>query len=355
MALRLSKVLAAVYMVLMFCAGCSETARRTDLALDNQAGERVSMSVEFPDENPLKYKVVSRREMVLDFDPSRRMSKPGSNPIQEMTEEAELTLEYKAVGKAERGGTLVQVKCTNAAVRRARLTGGTAAADALATLSGHSFTMKVSASGQILDTGEIEKVIHDLGEAAFGGRDDRYEGRRIKNPDMIADFIAVQWYMWDQQQSIPRPASGVALGQEWSSRRRLLAPFPFVARTGRDATYTLAEVQRVDGDVRAVITSTYTLAESPSMDWPLPYSGSFSQRGSFGFFHSYNVQELVGEGTQVFDVTEGRILTDEQHYTAKVSAVIPFGGLGKDGESPEPNITVRQVIRMELLPAETTD
>jgi hypothetical protein len=234
---------------------------------------------------------------------------------------------------------------------RFRLSSGSSAEDGLASLSGKSFRVSVTATGQIFETAELEKVIRDLGEAAFGGKSDRYEGRKIKNPDMIADFIAVQWFMWDQQQSIPRPVAGVAAGEEWQSKRNLLAPFPFVSRIGRGVKYTLAEVQHPAQGPLAVIKSTYSLAQTPSMDWPMPYTGTFSQRGSFGFFHGYKVQDISGEGTQVFDVTRGIILSDKQEYTARVSAEIPFGGLGKDGEKPEPNIIVKQTITMELLPA----
>jgi len=280
------------------------------------------------------------------------MTKPGSSARQEMKEEAELVLSYKSLGRTERGGTLVEVTCEKAVVNRQRLSSGTSP-DALASLAGKTWKLKLSATGQMFDTAELNKVINELGEAAFGSRNDRYEGRRIKNPDMIADFIAVQWYMWDQQQSIARPASGVKVGQEWPSKRISLAPMPFVARTGRNTTYKLEEIIETEQGPTAVIKSTYTLADSPSMDWPIPYTGTFSQRGSFGFFQNYKVLELTGSGTQKFDIDRGRIIEDRQDYVARISAVIPFGGLGKDGESPEPNITVTQIIKMELLTAQS--
>jgi hypothetical protein len=311
------------------------------------------LSVEFPADTTLKYHIISSRSIMLDLAGPAGRSKD-SSARQEMKEEADLVIAYTAAGSAGRGGTLVDAKCLSAKVERQKLTGGSASDDALTTLSGKSFRMSVSATGQIFETSELDKVIQQLGEAAFGNRNDRYEGRKIKNPDMIADFIAVQWFMWDQEQSVPRPTQGVAPGQEWKSKRKLLAPFPFVARVGRDATYTLSDVTKSpDGSQLATIKSVYSLAEGSSMDWPMPYTGTFSQRGSFGFFQGYKVQELTGEGKQIFDVTTGRINSERQSYKANISAVIPFGGLGKDGEKPEPNIVVNQVITIELMTPES--
>ncbi len=346
---KLSMTAATACAAIAFLCGCTDTAKEPRTP---ETDGRISLTVEFPSDIPLRYKVVTSRDIVLDFDPSGKMSRPGSSSKQEMKEEAEFTLSYKAVGRAERGGTLVEVTCENAAVSRQRLSSGSSGADALASLAGKTFRIKLSATGQMFDTKELDDVIHELGKAAFGGRGDKYEGRQIKNPDMIADFIAVQWYMWDQQQSIARPAAGVAKDQQWPSKRKLLAPMPFVSRTGRNATYTLAEVTQTDEGTRAVIKSTYDMADGPSMDWPIPYTGTFSQRGSFGFFQGYKVLELSGHGAQVFDVTGGKILGEQQEYVAKISAIIPFGGLGKDGEAPEPNIIVTQTIKIELLPAD---
>jgi hypothetical protein len=334
----------------LLSGGCSDTARDNVASSDKNS---VALSVEFPDKAPLRYQIVSKRDIALDLDPSGKISKPGSDARQDMKEEARFILAYKSLGPAGRGGSLVEVTCENATVKRLRLSGGSSPEDALTTLAGKSFKIKISATGQIFDTTELDKIIHDLGEAAFGNHNDKYEGRRIKNPDMIADFIAAQWYMWDQEQCVPRPVAGVALGEKWRSKRLIFAPMPYVSRVGRNAQYELSEIEDANGVRTAVIKAAYTLADGQSTDWPMPYSGTFSQRGSFGFFHSYKVLELSGTGTQVFDIATGKILREQQVYDARISAMIPFGGLGKDGEKPEPNITVRQTITIELLPAQT--
>jgi hypothetical protein len=336
--------------MVLLSGGCSETANKGITGGDKNT---VALSVAFPDGATLRYRIVSKRDIVLDLDPSGKMSKSGSGARQDMNEEAQFILAYKAIGPAGRGGSLVEVTCQSANVKRLRLSGGSSPDDALTALAGKSFKIKVSATGQIFDTAELEKVIRDLGEAAFGNRSDRYEGRKIKNPDMIADFIAAQWYMWDQEQCIAQPVNGVAVGEKWRSKRIIFSPMPFVSRTGRNAQYELTEIKDVNGVQTAVIKAAYTLADGPSMDWPMPYAGNFSQRGSFGFFQGYKVLELTGDGTQVFDVSAGKILKEQQVYNTKISAMIPFGGLGKDGEKPEPNITVKQTITIELLPAET--
>jgi hypothetical protein len=339
---------AAIGLALAIIMGGCNPSGKAPVARDKN---RTYLSVEFPKDTPIRYKVVSSRSVVLDLDPTGRFSRgDAAGARQEMKEEAEMVLAYRNAGPAGRGGTLVEVTCESASVKRQRLTGGSMGDDAIASLAGKKFTVSVSATGRIFETSELEKVIHDLGEAAFGNRSDRYEGRRIKNPDMIADFITVQWYMWDQEQSVSKPTAGLAVGDTWKSQRKVLAPFPFIARTGRDVTYTLAGLTQDPGaDQVATIKSVYTLSPEQSMDWPMPYTGSFSQRGSFGFFQGYKVLDIKGEGTQLFDVTAGRIAADKQTYTAKVSAVIPFGGLGKDGEKPEPNIVVNQTITMDLI------
>ncbi|HSV26405.1 MAG TPA: hypothetical protein VLH60_00795 [Sedimentisphaerales bacterium] len=352
MTFRLMIAVAAACTAAGLLGGCAETAVITHGAETNG---RTSMTVEFPQDVPLRYEVVSTRDIVLDFDPGGRFSRPGSSARQEMQEEARFILSYRNIGRASHGGTIVEVSCEEVSVTRRRIAAGSAQADALQSLADRTFTMNVSATGRLFDTGSLEKVILELGEAAFGNGGGRYEGRRIKNPDMIADFIAVQWYMWDQQQSIERPAAGVAVGQQWPSQRKLLAPMPFVARTGRDAVYTLADLRHTEHGTIATITSTYTLADGPSMDWPIPYTGTFSQRGSFGFFQNYQVLELTGQGEQVFDVTAGRIISYRQQYIARINALMPFGGLGEDGVEPQPNITVTQTITTRLLTAEAVD
>jgi hypothetical protein len=332
--------------LLLLAGGCNQPAEKKAAA----APGGVLLSVEFPKDTVLKYHIVSSRSVVINLD--SKSTRPEAGAVQETREEADMVISYRAVGNAGRGGTRVEARCESAKVTRQRLTGGTVFDDAISTLAGKTYTISVSATGQIFETSELEKVIKELGDAAFGGRGDRYEGRRIKNPDMIGDFILAQWYMWDQEQCVPKPMRGVAIGEQWSSKRRLLTPFPWVARTGRNATYTLAGVEKTpQGGENATITSTYSLADEPSMDWPMPYTGTFSQRSSFGFFQGYRVLELSGEGTQVFDVTAGRIVSDTQKYKAKVSAMIPFGGLGRDGEKPEPNIIVDQTVKVELVPA----
>jgi hypothetical protein len=309
----------------------------------------VVLSVEFPEGGTLRYGFVSKRDIVLDLDPAGR----SADARQNMKEEAQFVLAYKSLGAADRGGTLLEVTCESAAVNRLKLSGGSSPEDALASLAGKSFKVKVSASGQLFDTAELDKIIQDLGKVAFGYRNDKFEGRKIKNPDMIADFITVQWYMWDQELSVPRPVTGVAVGEKWQSKRFILAPMPYVSRIGRNAEYELAGINDANGMKTAVIKAAYTLAGGPSMDWPMPYSGTFNQRGSFGFFQGYKVISLTGNGTQVFDIASGKILREEQVYEARISAMIPFGGLGKDGEKTEPNITIKQTITIELLPERT--
>jgi hypothetical protein len=121
---------------------------------------------------------------------------------------------------------------------------------------------------------ELTALIQEMGKQAF--RAGTAMGR-IKEPDMIGDFIASQWFLWDAQSSLEQPAEGVAVGQTW--RSQLPVPTPMVMRQARNVVYKLDEVrQGADGSL-AVITSTYTPADSVPTGWPIPYSGRFQMSG----------------------------------------------------------------------------
>ena len=181
-------------------------------------------------------------------------------------------------------------------------------------------------------------MIVELGEAAFIADSDP----RIKEPDLIGDFITSQWFLWDAVAHVPDPASGVAVGQSWSSK--LWIPTPMVMRRARDVTYRLDEVRADDTKRLAVISSTYRLAAATPTDWPIPYSGRFQMQGTFGLLGSYRISELDGTGLQLFNLDAGRIESAEQRYTLKMSASLPPMGI-----RAHPHITIEQVLTTERL------
>jgi len=186
-------------------------------------------------------------------------------------------------------------------------------------------------------------LIKQVGEKAF--RPDTSKGR-IKEPDMIGDFIATQWFLWDSISSIEKASKGVSPGQSWKSK--LSVPTPMVMRQARDVTYRLQEIRQSDIGRLAVIASTYVKADSTPQSWPVPYTGRFQMSGKFGFLGNYQLLDLQGGGEELFNITLGRTEQYTQHYELLLQASIPLG----IGENPI--IKIIQNLTMDLLEVENT-
>ena len=189
----------------------------------------------------------------------------------------------------------------------------------------------------------LERIVRQLGEAAFVRSQDT---RRIKNPDMIGDFIALQWHLWDSISTIKEPLAGMEPGQHWQVRQWIPWPAPIPNLPARLTTYTLDSFIDEDNQPKkAVIKSTYELADAANQPYPRPYEGSFQMRGLMGFLRNYNFLSLDGNGTQIFDVEKGLIESDQQHYTLNVTAafLLPLG-------DSQPVLTIDQKISIEQIP-----
>ncbi|MDD5133849.1 MAG: DUF6263 family protein [Phycisphaerae bacterium] len=316
---------------LLFC-GCQE-GQKSD---SRGSGSNLLLSVDFKPDSSLAYKIVSERQISLDLDPSGKGSRGGKNSdsVQNITEKLEMGMVYKPVKIDPYGYSEIQARCVDARVRRSsgRL-GGQNKKDAVEFVVDKTFTLKITPTGKVVDYSSLEMLIKELGEKSFSNA----ANTRVKDPDMIMDFIATQWNIWESVASIKNPAKGIKKGQKWNSK--LLAPMPFVAKIGRDVEYRLKDF---NGST-AELVSSYKLSSSPP-DTPMPYTGSFQMRGTFGFLRGYQVLSIEGDGSQIFDVEKGLIKTDTQRYQAKVKASI--FGLGSD--SIEPNIIINQTITMTL-------
>jgi hypothetical protein len=309
-------------------------------------GDRELLSVDFKQGHVLRYKQVSEREVSLDFDPGGKISK-GSDKgrVQTTTERLEIVVAYKPVKVDSRGFSAIEATFEQVKPSRLSLSGQQPTSkDALNYLQGKTVTFTISPSGIVTDHSGLNEMITKLGEEAFGGK-----GKGIKDPDMIQDFMTLEWMMWDAISSIKRPAQGVAAGETWQSQ--LMSPMPMPMRIGRDTTYKLDRIQEANGIRIADINSTYTLAEKtpPITVWPMPYTGSFQMRGVFGFLGGYKVLSLTGSGNERFNITAGRVEQIEQQYQTNVAAEMPFGlGSGSD-TTPIPNMVVRQKLSAKLL------
>jgi hypothetical protein len=300
----------------------------------------VLLSVDFEPNKPLVYNIVSERTMYVNLDPSGKYSKgkqDGKEQVQ--TEKLEMQISYKAISVDPLGISVIEATCNSAKVTRTGTGRAQDKADAVESLAGKTYTLKISPTGKIVDYSSLEKTSQEIAENAFGGGETKRG--KVKNPDMVMDFLATQWNIWDSIATIKNPSKGIDKKSKWDSK--LLAPMPYVSKIGRNVAYGFAGVEKSGNDNAAVITSTYSLSKTPS-DVPLPYAGSFQMKGMFGFLQGYKPISLDGQGREVYDIDKGRIISDTQQYTVTVSASI--FGLGADELTP--NIKIEQKITMSL-------
>lgn len=293
------------------------------------------LTVDFQTSRTLRYKFVSNREITIDLGTAEKMSGSGRSATDKSFESMEMVVSYVPIEIDPYG--LTKIKATCETVRMTRSKGPRR--DAVQSLAGTTFMFTVGPTGKIEDRTELDALIKKIGEKAFRTGT---TGNRIKEPDMIGDVIASQWFLWDALASIEEPSKGLVVGESWTSK--LSVPTPMVMRKARDVTYTLDEIRPSEKGRLAVIKSTYKAADSAPNDWPIPYSGKFQVTGAFGFYGNYRVLDLQGEGEELFNIDAGRIEQYEQEYQLrlKASLMIPLAGV-------DPRITINQKLTMTLL------
>jgi hypothetical protein len=300
---------------------------------------KLLLSVDFEPNVPLKYSFVCERKVSLNLDPSGRYSKgrKGQGGNQDTTEKLEMEIVYKPIKIDPYGYSTIEATCNSAKVARTSASRREQnKSDAVEFLVGKSFTLEITPTGKITDYNSLRSLTEELGEKAFA---DSQQRGRIKDPDMIMDFVATQWNMWGSISTIKEPLKGLKKGLKWDSK--LLAPMPFVSKIGRDVKYQFAGATEVNGVSLAEITSSYKLSKKSPAGVPLPYSGTFQMRGTFGFLRGYQVLSIEGTGRQLFDIKRGLIKSDTQRYQAKVNASV-FSLASAD-------ITIDQTITMTLV------
>jgi hypothetical protein len=298
-----------------------------------EGGAREFFVVDFEPEAALKYKLVSERQIEVDFNSSP--SKASSGKTQKVQEKLELVIDYKPVEPDPYGLTTIEAVCRSAKVTRS--SGG--GKDAVEALAGKTFTFQLSPTGKIADHSNLYKLVRQLGDNAFSAGDKR----RIKDPDMIFDFVALQWYLWDSIAAIEKPLDGVATGQSWKTEQLIPLPVPYPSQ--REITYTLAETVKSETGRKAIINSSYALTDSPLGEWPRPYSNyRFQLKGTFGFLRNYRFFSLEGTGKQIFNIDRGVVENEQQHYVLKanVDFLMPLA-------DTQPQITIDQKMTVELL------
>jgi hypothetical protein len=312
--------------IMAICGSCGlEIQRSSNIEL---------LTIDWQDGRPLEYKFVSQRQITIDWDPTGRLTKSDNKPPDKSIESLEIVVTYTPIEINPYGLTTIEATCKS--VKASRSKGRHK--DATEHLTGRTYKFKVEPTGKIEDFSQLDKLLKEAGQKVFITNTD---GARIKQADMIGDFIATQWFMWDSVSSLENPSKGVAAGQTWESK--LSIPSPMVMRKAREVTYKLDEIRPSEKGRLAVISSSYKLADSVPTSWPIPYSGSFQMKGTFGFLSGYKLLDLQGEGIELFNIDTGQTEQYNQQYQMEMESSIPMG------INVKPKITIKQNLTMKLL------
>jgi hypothetical protein len=299
--------------------------------------------VSFEKDVPITYRMVSERLTEFDLtaeDPAKK-SRPTTS-----SEKLELVMVYTPIEVDPFGLSTIKAECKSATVTRTQPSGKQNARDAMETLPGKSFTLKLSPTGQISDTSDLQRIASELGKASFASSKD---ATRIKNPDMINDFLALQQYLWAAGSAISNQLD-LKPGDTWQAQQSIPWPLPMYPPPARTVTYTLDSIAAGEGQPRqAVIHSTYALSETPLEEYIKPYEeGRFQMRGLYGFLRNFQFKHMEGSGKQLFNLDEGLVESDHQEYLLNVEAtfMLPLG-------NSLPVLTVTQKIDIERIETPT--
>ena len=296
--------------------------------------EKTFLTVDFHEGHTLRYKFTSSREITIDWDPGQENTEQRNSAINKSSESVEMVVAYTPKEVDPYGLTIIDANYESVKVKRS----DSPQKDAVEYFAGKTTTFTVGPTGKIEDYSQLDSLIKEIGEKAFLPESDR---GKIKQQDMICDFVATQWFMWDAFSSIEKPAEGLRIGQNWTSK--LSVPTPMVSRQARQVTYKLEEIRQSEKGQLAVISSSYDKADSVPKSWPVPYFGRFQMSGRFGFLSNYKFLEINGSGEELFNIDLGRTEEYKQQYEVTIQSSIPLGISGN------PVINIEQTITMNIL------
>ncbi|MHC4619807.1 MAG: hypothetical protein ACYTEQ_18830 [Planctomycetota bacterium] len=325
--------------VLGLLAGCNGAAKVEVEEKPLPEGKEL-LTVDFNEGRTLRYKFISSRTITLVWGSTEGRPKSAKETADTSSESLTMVVAYTPMEVNPYGLTTVKATCESVEVKRTGRRGTGGGKDPVRSLVGKTFTFTVRSTGEIEDYSQIDRLMKETAQKAF--RPYTREGR-IKDPDMIGDVFATQWFLWDSISSIENPIEGVAVGQTWKSQ--LFIPAPMLMWKARDVDYTLSEINETEKGRTAVIRSSYAPSETTPTDWPVPYTGTFQVSGRFGLLRGYKIKNLQGRGEELFNINAGRIERYSQRYKMVVSAFLLFPLPGAN-----PEITINQRITMQLLP-----
>ncbi len=306
----------------------------------------ILLNVDFDNDEDLTYRFVTSRDVVLELagEGAEKSAKEQST-----TEGLDMVITYKPLKTDIYGNTTVQAECKSISLTRKSFTSRSEIQDdPVGKLGGRTWTFTVNSAGQIQDYSSLEALVKELGAKAITDSGQR----RIKGPDMIWDFVATQWFIWDAISSNNKMTAGVNPGQSWES----LTSVPFAVRlpVERVVQYTIPTDQDITNPL-ITIDSTYTFRgyeekdgklvfDSKIPQMPSPYEGAFQTKGMFGFLRDYKADSLAGSGKAVYDLSKGVLISDRQEYKMDMTAgfMFPLG-------NTKPVLKVNQTITVELV------
>jgi|GEM_PF-159667 len=304
-----------------------------------QGPEKTRFALRFQEGRALDYRFTSRRDVQILWDPNRAAVRPDPNNSSDMTESLDLVMAYKPMKVDSAGVASIEATFKSVTARRSQLGGGVdARPDPVEGLRGKTFTLVVEPGGNIRDANSLDALLKEIGKVSF--REDAHNGR-IKDPEMISDVVATQWFLWDTIASMD--AKGVAVGQTWDSR--LLLPMPMVMRQARDVTYRLERLEQTPSGRVATFGSDFRWSDRPApASWPIPYSGKMRVSGAFGFLGGYRILSFDGKGQEQFDLDAGVSKGYDHNFHVEMQASGP-----PIGPHLNPKVVIRQTIKMERV------
>jgi hypothetical protein len=315
--------------VLSISAGCEN---KTSVKTPDK--EKIFLKINFHKDEILRYNLITERQITVDWNPSKAASETNDSVQNKSIEKLNLIMTYTPIETDSSGTTTIKAECQSAEVTRNEA----GPKDAAEYFMGKTFTFTIDSTGKIQDYSQLDNLIKEIGQKAFSSGTGK---NRIKNPDMIGDVVATQWFLWDSIASIPNSSQGINAKQSWTSK--LSVPTPMVSRLARDVSYTLEEIKTDTNASIAVIKETYTKSGSVPQSWPIPYTGSFQMKGTFGLLGSYKLLDLTGHGLELFNINSGQMENYDQQYDLAIQASVPMG------LNVKPIIIIKQKISMKRI------
>lgn len=306
---------------------------------------KVFLSVDFEKGQVSKYKFISERQIALHWDSTSDESKPAAkNKVDYTNEKTIIVMAYDPIEVNPYGLTTIKCSCESVTVEQtSSKKEDTNKTDAIKYFEGKSFNLVVGPTGKIEDYNDLERMLNEVGEKAFRAGSGE---QRIKEPDLIEDIIATQWFLWDSIGSLDSGGSdGIKNGFKWQSV--LSAPTPLIVTQARSVEYQLSEIRNSPSGKQLVIKSTYSPADRKLITWPMPYSGRFQVSGPFGFLttfiKNFEVTSLKGSGVEVLKADSGQSVSYKQNYEMVLEST------GNSLLGTKPRLEIKQNFTMQLL------